>query len=103
MINSGATALFLDQQFINQHQIRTFLLKTPVNLYNIDGSPNTAGRITHYTQLYLSIDGYKDWMDFLITNLGGEAVILGLPWRKSYQRLAKGMGPCTLRRTKERI
>lgn len=26
------------------------------------------------------MDGFDEWTDFLATNLGGENVILGLPW-----------------------
>ena len=41
---------------------------------------NQAGQITHFTQLALAVDGQEQWTDFLVTNLGGEDVILGLPW-----------------------
>lgn len=27
-----------------------------------------------------TVDNQERWMDFLITNLGGEDIILGLPW-----------------------
>ena len=80
MIDSGATALFLDYSFVNQHKISLSPLKQPIDLFNIDGSPNLAGRITHFARLKLSLDGYDEWTDFLATNLGGEAAILGLPW-----------------------
>ncbi|EAU82797.2 hypothetical protein CC1G_10916 [Coprinopsis cinerea okayama7 len=38
------------------------------------------GCITHFARLELTVDGYSEWTDFLITDLGGEDVILGLPW-----------------------
>ena len=72
MIDSGATALFLDYSFVNQHKISLSPLKQPIDLFNIDGSPNLAGRITHFARLKLSLDGYDEWTDFLATNLGGE-------------------------------
>ena len=28
------------------------------------------------------MDGYVEWTDFLITNIGSEGIILGLPWLK---------------------
>ena len=80
MIDCGATGLFLDSPFVERHHITTFLLCNPISLLNIDGSPNNAGKITHFARLLLTIDDYSEWNDFLITNLGGENLILGLPW-----------------------
>ena len=80
MIDSGATALFLDHSFIAKHNISLTPLRQPIDLYNIDGSSNQAGRITHFARLKLTLDGFDEWTDFLATNLGGENVILGLPW-----------------------
>ena len=80
MIDSGATALFLDHSFVREHNIPLTPLRQPIDLYNIDGSSNQAGRITHFARLKLTLDGFDEWTDFLATNLGGENVILGLPW-----------------------
>ena len=80
MIDSGATALFLDHSFIKKNQISLTPLCHPINLYNIDGSSNQAGQITHFARLKLGLDGFDEWTDFLATNLGGENAILGLPW-----------------------
>jgi len=49
-------------------------------VYNIDGTLNQAGSITHYARLGLTVDEVETWTDFLVTELGGENVILGLPW-----------------------
>ncbi|KIK60275.1 hypothetical protein GYMLUDRAFT_144746, partial [Collybiopsis luxurians FD-317 M1] len=51
-----------------------------INIFNIDGTPNQAGQITHFTHLALTVDDQECWTDFLVTNLGGEDIILGLPW-----------------------
>ena len=80
MIDCGATALFLDHDFVTRNHITTFPLKHPIELYNIDGTPNSAGQITHFARLRLSVDSLDEWTDFLVTDLGGEDVILGLPW-----------------------
>ena len=55
-------------------------LRQPIDLYNIDGSSNQAGRITHFAHLKLTLDSFDEWTDFLATKLGGENIILGLPW-----------------------
>ncbi|KIK51559.1 hypothetical protein GYMLUDRAFT_143497, partial [Collybiopsis luxurians FD-317 M1] len=58
----------------------TTLLRQPINIFNIDGTPNQAGQITHLAHLALTVDDQERWTDFLVTNLGGEDIILGLPW-----------------------
>jgi len=80
MVDCGATGLFLDVPFVQRNHITTFPLRQPIDLLNIDGSPNTAGRITHFTRLELTVDSHTTWTDFLVANLGGEDMILGLPW-----------------------
>ena len=47
MVDSGATSLFIDHKFVNQHKMLLELLTQPITLYNIDGSLNEAGSITH--------------------------------------------------------
>ncbi|KAK1221500.1 hypothetical protein PQX77_015691 [Marasmius sp. AFHP31] len=49
-------------------------------VHSIDGTLNQAGSITHFAQLGLTVNGTETWTDFLVTELGGENVILGLPW-----------------------
>ncbi|KIK50136.1 hypothetical protein GYMLUDRAFT_111508, partial [Collybiopsis luxurians FD-317 M1] len=62
------------------HKLRTTPLQQPINIFNIDGTPNRAGQITHFAHLALTVDDQERWTDFLVTNLGGEDIILGLPW-----------------------
>ena len=83
MVDSGATALFLDKEFVRKHKIPTFLMKKPLPIYNIDGTENRAGKIERCASLRLTVDQMSEWMDFLVTDLGGEDVILGLPWLRA--------------------
>ena len=80
MIDSGATSLFIHEDFCKQHRILTVPLKNPITVYNIDGTLNHAGSITHFARLGLTIEDNTQWLDFLITDIGEEDVILGLPW-----------------------
>ena len=56
------------------------VLEHPITLYNIDGSRNEAGSITHKVVLLLKIGQDEERFDFYVTSLGLEKVILGLPW-----------------------
>ncbi len=80
MVDSGATSLFLDKKYTDCHKMLLIPLENPIHLFNIDGTPNEAGSITHKVQLSLQIGQDEEKFDFLVTSLGLENVILGLPW-----------------------
>ena len=80
MVDCGATGLFVDLDFVAKNRITTHLLRSPIQLLNIDGTHNDRGMITHFARLLLTVDEFTDWTDFLVCGLGGENIILGLPW-----------------------
>jgi hypothetical protein len=45
LLDSGATGMFIDQEFIKAKNLMTWQLPQPILLYNIDGTPNNAGSI----------------------------------------------------------
>ena len=47
---------------------------------NVDGSLNHAGTITHYVNITLEIGKRKRKERLLVTKLGKQKIILGLPW-----------------------
>jgi hypothetical protein len=57
-------------------------LKYPIEVFNVDGTPNKRGIITKYTQLNLTINGQTRTHNLLVTGLGKQKVILGYPWFK---------------------
>ena len=79
MVDSGATALFMNKEFIRQHGIWTFPLRRPIGIFNIDGTKNQAGQITHFVRAQLSIDGHKQWNDFLDPEVDWEKGRLSIP------------------------
>ena len=83
MVDCGATALFINEAFVKKNRIRTYPLNREIPLYNIDGSKNRAGKITRFVRLRLLIGDLERWREFLITDLGPEDVVLGLPWLRS--------------------
>ena len=59
-------------------------LENPIWLFNIDGSLNKAGSITHKVRLTLKVGQDQEKFDFFLTSLGPEKVILGLPWLRHW-------------------
>ena len=83
MVDCGATALFISERFVKTNNVRTHPLVCNIPLYNIDGSKNKAGNISRFARLRLRVGEVEDWREFLVTELGPEDVVLGLPWLRS--------------------
>ena len=83
MLDSGATGLFINRQYAAQRKLPTFPLNDQLPLYNIDGTPNKAGTITHFCRARLVTGDHDQEWDFLVTDLGPEDLILGLPWLRA--------------------
>ena len=80
LINSGTQGIFMDEQFAKKHQLPLLRLNKEIQVSNVDESPNKNGPIRFHTRLPTKIDGKTISTRFLISNLGKEDVILGLPW-----------------------
>ena len=57
-------------------------IRQPV--YNVDGSPNRNGIITHAVDLLVKQGNRKERQRFYVTNLGKDAFILGYPWFRTF-------------------
>ena len=55
LIDSGASTTFINQRLAKEMQLKHYKFEQPIPLLNINGTKNTAGRITHYAQLHTSI------------------------------------------------
>ncbi|KAI5116006.1 hypothetical protein M0805_004378 [Coniferiporia weirii] len=84
LIDSGAEGKFIDAKFIIKHRIPTKPLAHPIHVRNVDGTPNQHGTITRFTWRLIKISGRSITTTFLVTSLGKEDVILGLPWLKRH-------------------
>ena len=56
------------------------LLSNPMPVYNVDGTHNTAGSITHYTEIIIQSQEYHKRITAEVTNLGKNQTILGYTW-----------------------
>ena len=79
-LDSGAGGKFIDQNYVRAKRLEKEALFEPIKVYNVDGTPNKRGTITHYVDLDIEIHGRKRKERLLVTGLGKHKVILGLPW-----------------------
>jgi len=54
-------------------------------IWNIDNTANQAGDITHYITLDIQTGGNRKTIQFLVTNIGHENIILGYPWMAAFE------------------
>ena len=97
LIDSGAGGMFIDEQFARDNNIALTPLINHIPVYNVDGTQNKQGVITHYAWRELSVAGITRRTRLLATSLRKEAIILGLPWlRKVNPQIDWTMGKVTM-------
>jgi len=57
-LDSGATDLFIDTKFAKEKGFKLERLKNPMLVWNIDGTVNVEGAITHQVECNMFFKGY---------------------------------------------
>ena len=83
LVDSGAGGTFIDGAYAATQNIPVSPLLNPIPVFNVDGTPNQQGFITHCVRTNLVVAGISTRTRLLVTNLGNEHIILGLPWFRS--------------------
>ena len=79
-LDCGATGKFIDQNYARAKGLELGTLRTPIKVYNVDGTLNKRGTIRHYVDLMIEIHGRKRKERLLVTGLGKQRIILGFTW-----------------------
>ena len=79
LVDSGATDNFIDPRLLKRLQLGRRKLDRPRKIWNIDGTNNKAGLLTDYVELEVRTGKETANMEFLVTDLGMEDMILGYP------------------------
>ena len=66
-------------------KLGTQKLPQACKIWNIDGSLNKGGLLTDYINLEVQTKNERKIMCFLVTDLGGEDIILGYPWLATFE------------------
>src|SRR5712664_3644093 len=85
LVDSRATDNFIHPKFVKRLRVGTQELQRSMKIWNIDGTTNRAGRLTHFVDLLVKTKGQEKKMRFLVTDLGAEDVILGYPWLATFE------------------
>ena len=84
LVDSGATGLFVDREYVKSNQIPTKKLSQPIPVYNVDGSANIDGSISEVVELLLRYERHSERALFCVTGLGKQNLILGHTWLKDH-------------------
>ena len=85
LVDSGATDNFIHPWTIRQLCLGTSLLDKPKKLFNVDDTQNKAKSVTRYVDLSVTTNQKEQQMQFLVSDIGRESLILGYPWLATFE------------------
>jgi len=87
LLDSDATGMFIDKKFAEGNRIAMRPLNKPIRVYNVDGTLNQGGSITHEVTLMMSHKGHKEKVVFKVCDLGKSTVIIGYTWLQKHNSM----------------
>ena len=84
LLDSGATGMFIDQDYVKESNFDTRKLSQPIPLRNVDGTPNEAGSVMEVVGLILRYKNHSEKAYFAVTSLGSQKVIRGHTWLQKH-------------------
>ena len=84
LIDSGATGMFINTDYVRENNIPTCALIHPIPVFNVDGTPNEGGMICEIADAILRVDGHTERATFAVTKLGNHSMILGFTWLRKH-------------------
>ena len=84
LLDLGANAIFIDKTWAEKHKVPLMPLWNPIPVYNVDGTQNSAGSITHAAELIVEFQGHHKKITAEVTDLGKNSFILGFSWLKRH-------------------
>ena len=84
LLDSGANTTFIDKAIVEWLGLPLKALANPIRVFNVDGSRNLAGNITHTVNITVDFLGHREELHAEVTNLGKNSLILGYTWLKKH-------------------
>ena len=85
LLDSGVMENFITTHYANWLHLPIKQLPQARKVCNVDGTANRQGDIMHFTDLEVQTGAKKVKMQFFLTDLGEQKVILGYPWFAAMQ------------------
>ena len=84
LLDSGANATFIDKAVAERMGLPLEALANPICVFNVDGSRNSAGDITHTINITVDFLSHREELRAEVTNLRRNSLILGYTWLKKH-------------------
>jgi gag-polyprotein putative aspartyl protease len=84
LLDSGAMENLIDPQMMEKLGIGKVPMINPRMVFNVNGTENKRGQVTHYCVLNILQGKKQNAQVFFITNLGNNQLILGYPWLEEF-------------------
>jgi len=78
LVDLECTHMEIDKQLIKDKRIQTRLINFSFKVFNVDGTKN--GKVTRITPLEVKINGHKEQLEAVVTDLNGTDIFLGHNW-----------------------
>ena len=85
LLDSGATENFMNLEYANYLHMPIQRLKEPRKLFNVDSTLNKSGELQFFTNLQVQTGSQRTTLQFFLSNLGENKLILGYPWFAVFQ------------------
>ena len=85
LLDSGATENFINIGYAQRLNLLIWRLTQERRLFNVDGTLNKAGSLKYYTDIKTRTGTKRTRLQYFLTDLGDNQVILGYPWFTSAQ------------------
>ena len=77
LLDSGATATYISHTFVEDNQIPTRKLPTPLYVFNADDTINKRS-ITHEVKFTITVQGHCSTEWFYVADLGTKQMVIGM-------------------------
>ena len=84
LLDSGANATFINKAVVEQMGLMLEALTNSIHVFNVDGSCNSAGDVTHAINITVDFLRHREELRAEVTNLGKNSLILGYTWLKKH-------------------
>src|SRR5258708_1742393 len=80
LLDSRATGMFINQSFVQKHQLETIPLPQPILMHNVDSSANENRSVIEEVHITLRFGCHSKGADLAVMNLGQQMVIIRHSW-----------------------
>jgi len=85
LLDTGAMENFINSETVKKLRLGMKELPYQRPVFNVDGTPNRQGKISHYCNLMVSKGNVRKQIHFFVTNLGRDCFLFGYPWFKAFK------------------